>query len=100
MKASKLATGSKCLAIALSLQALRPVRRIPENALAPVADTAPGASKVDMLVATTREPVSDPGTLFSGERATAISMTNIVVVRTAGQDPENWRDSVALSTAW
>lgn len=32
-----------------------------------------------MLVATTREPVTDPGELFSGERGKAISLTNIVV---------------------
>jgi esterase/lipase superfamily enzyme len=51
----------------------------PGKVLAPVAETAPGASRVDMLVTTTREPVTDPGELFSGERGKAISLTNIVV---------------------
>lgn len=78
MRVSKLAKRSTCFAIALSL-ILSACATHPGNVLAPVAETAPDASKVDMLVATTREPVSDPGTLFSGERATAISMTNIVV---------------------
>ena len=36
--------------------------------LAPVASTAPGTSKVTMLVATTRSPDEDAGVLFSGER--------------------------------
>lgn len=78
MRVNKLAKRSKCFAFALSL-ILSACATHPGNVLAPVAETAPDASKVDMLVATTREPVSDPGTLFSGERATAISMTNIVV---------------------
>ncbi|WP_310157864.1 alpha/beta hydrolase [Bosea sp. BE125] len=51
----------------------------PSKILEPVATSAPGASRVDMLVATTRKPASDPGELFTGERATAISLTNIVV---------------------
>ncbi|POR56989.1 alpha/beta hydrolase [Bosea psychrotolerans] len=51
----------------------------PSKILEPVAVSVPGASRVDMLVATTRKPASDPGELFTGERATAISLTNIVV---------------------
>ncbi|WNJ92401.1 alpha/beta hydrolase [Bosea sp. 685] len=51
----------------------------PSKILVPVAASVPGASRVDMLVATTRKPASDPGELFTGERATAISLTNIVV---------------------
>jgi esterase/lipase superfamily enzyme len=38
--------------------------------MTPVAGTPPAAaSKVDMLVATTRTPSGDPGTLFNGERS-------------------------------
>jgi esterase/lipase superfamily enzyme len=39
-----------------------------KGVLAPVASTAPGASRVTMLVATTRSPDPDAGVLFSGER--------------------------------
>ena len=40
----------------------------PEGVLSPVALVTPGASKVEMLVATTRQPTSQPGVMFSGER--------------------------------
>ena len=45
----------------------------------PVAQTVPGASSVDLLVATTRRAAPDPGELYSGERAAALSFANIVV---------------------
>ncbi len=41
--------------------------------------TVPGASTVDMLVATTRAPSLEPGVLFSGERDSDTSLENIVV---------------------
>ena len=41
--------------------------------------SAPGATKVDMLVATTRAPSKDPGILFGGERATKMTAAEIVV---------------------
>jgi esterase/lipase superfamily enzyme len=44
----------------------------------PVAGTAPGASQVDMLVATTRRQ-SDPAELFSGDRGDLPSFANITV---------------------
>ncbi|MCA1494316.1 alpha/beta hydrolase [Sinorhizobium alkalisoli] len=53
--------------------------------------SADGASKVDLLVATTRKPSEDPGILFTGERARQLSLTEIVVSippeknRTVGQ---------------
>ncbi|WP_034856663.1 alpha/beta hydrolase [Sinorhizobium sojae] len=53
--------------------------------------SADGASKVDLLVATTRAPSDDPGILFTGERARQLSLTEIVVSippeenRTVGQ---------------
>jgi esterase/lipase superfamily enzyme len=40
----------------------------PDGVLLPVADTSPGASRVDMLVATTRLDTNVPGVMFSGER--------------------------------
>jgi esterase/lipase superfamily enzyme len=40
---------------------------------------AAGASQVDMLVATTRKPSGDAVALYSGERAQAISITNVVI---------------------
>lgn len=39
-----------------------------KGVLAPVAEGAPGTSKVTMLVATTRSPDPDAGVLFNGER--------------------------------
>ena len=50
----------------------------PENLFVPVAATAPGASSVDMLVATTRRPSADPGEMYSGERG-ALGFANVVV---------------------
>src|SRR5271166_2676432 len=50
----------------------------PENMMLPVAATAPGASKVDILVATTRRADASNGALFSGERS-RLTFANIVV---------------------
>jgi esterase/lipase superfamily enzyme len=48
--------------------------------LLPVGDvTTPGATKVDLLVATTRRPSDNPGILFSGERDKLVSINDIVV---------------------
>jgi esterase/lipase superfamily enzyme len=47
--------------------------------LNPIAATAPDASKVDLLVATSRQPSADPGELFSGERARVNSFAAISV---------------------
>jgi len=51
----------------------------PENLFLPVAESAPGASSVDMLVATTRRSTTNPGELYSGERGNALTFANIVV---------------------
>ena len=40
----------------------------PEGVLSPVSLVTPGASRVEMLVATTRQTTSVPGVMFSGER--------------------------------
>ncbi|MEK1868295.1 MAG: alpha/beta hydrolase, partial [Ensifer adhaerens] len=52
-----------------------------KGVMAPVALTTPvpGASTVDMLVATTREPSGDPATLFSGERDANTFLTDVAV---------------------
>jgi hypothetical protein len=51
-----------------------------QGVLVPNAQSADGASRVPILVATTRERSSrDPGELFSGERAPDVSYASIVV---------------------
>lgn len=51
----------------------------PEGVLIPTAGSAPGATKVDVFVATTRKPTEQPGVLFSGERGDQPLMTEITV---------------------
>jgi len=51
----------------------------PTGVLLPVSAPAPGASTVEMLVATTRTPAADPGELFSGGRDLSESYANITV---------------------
>lgn len=46
----------------------------PIGVMQPVAKTAPGTSKVDLLVATTRLPDQDPAILFSGERGKGLKV--------------------------
>ncbi len=50
--------------------------------------TAGGASEVDLLVATTRAPSTEPGVLFSGERSDELSLTEIVVSIPPGKNRE------------
>jgi len=77
-----------CLVFAFGLTSCA---NTPENLFLPVSRTAPGVSAVDMLVATTRRSVENPGELYSGERGNALSFANIVVsippdsVRTVGE---------------
>lgn len=58
----------------------------PEGVLGPIATAARDASRVDMLVLTTRQAADDPGELYSGERGTAISFNSIVVSIPPGQN--------------
>jgi len=51
----------------------------PEGVLSPVAQTAPDATEVSIMVATTRSPSDNPGLLYSGERGDAIDFNEIVV---------------------
>jgi len=50
-----------------------------EGVLLPVSVSPPGASQVDMLVATTRRRSDQPGVLFNGERSDILSFEDIVV---------------------
>ncbi|HEV2896342.1 MAG TPA: alpha/beta hydrolase [Pseudaminobacter sp.] len=50
-----------------------------ENVLQPHAVAASGATRVNLLVATTRKPSKDAGRLYSGERGTAISLDSVTV---------------------
>ncbi|MDK4736036.1 alpha/beta hydrolase [Rhizobium sp. CNPSo 3490] len=51
----------------------------PKGVLTPVAETAPRADRVDMLVATTRSRSPVPGEMFSGERARQPTFADITV---------------------
>ncbi|WP_336798886.1 alpha/beta hydrolase [Kaistia sp. MMO-174] len=62
------------LALGLSACASRP-----QGVLAPVQADPAAASKVDLLVATTRAPDPAPGVYFNGERGPNLSLDNIVV---------------------
>lgn len=62
------------LAVGLTACASRP-----EGVLAPVPETASDASKVDLLVATTRAPTDKSGVFFTGERGPELTLTNVVV---------------------
>ena len=51
----------------------------PKGVLLPVAETSPTASTVDMVVATTRGFATQPGEMFSGERALEPAFAEITV---------------------
>jgi esterase/lipase superfamily enzyme len=51
----------------------------PVGFLTPVAGTVPGASKVEMVIATTRERAEVPGEMFSGYRSRVPAFADIVV---------------------
>ena len=72
-----LARGAAMLSIVLALGTAGCAGR-PEGVLSPVALSVPGASTVDMLVATTRQPSTAPGIMFSGERG-ALAFADIAV---------------------
>jgi esterase/lipase superfamily enzyme len=50
-----------------------------EGGLIPVSTRAPGASEVELLVATTRKPSDLPGRMFSGERDSRFNFADVVV---------------------
>ncbi|PZQ15911.1 MAG: esterase [Ancylobacter novellus] len=49
----------------------------PEGVLVPSPASAPGVSTVDLMAVTVRRPTAQPGMLFSGERASKVSLTDI-----------------------
>src|SRR4051794_39115805 len=51
----------------------------PEGVLVPVAEAAPGASQVEMIVVTTRSASASPGEMFTGERSLTPSFAEITV---------------------
>lgn len=51
----------------------------PNGVLGVTESTVPGASKIDMLVATTRAPSESPGIVFSGERGAGVSLTSFTI---------------------
>ena len=51
----------------------------PEGVLSPVAQSAPNATEISIMVATTRAPSENPGLLYSGERGTAIDFNELVI---------------------
>jgi esterase/lipase superfamily enzyme len=50
-----------------------------KNVLRPPAVAASEATRIDLLVATTRKPSKDPDLLYSGERGTSISLDSVTV---------------------
>lgn len=50
-----------------------------QDVMQPVATAGPGTSRVDMLVATTRQPSENPRLRYSGERGEDVRLDNIVV---------------------
>src|SRR5262249_6573900 len=53
--------------------------RLQQGMLVPVAQSAEGASRVQVLAATTRQRAEDPGEMFSGERAADLFYAAITV---------------------
>jgi esterase/lipase superfamily enzyme len=53
--------------------------RLSQGMLVPVAQAAEGTSRVQVLAATTRQRVDDPGQMFSGERAAELSYAAVTV---------------------
>ncbi len=51
----------------------------PEGVLSPVAQSAPDATEISIMVATTRAPSENPGLLYSGERGDAIDFNELVI---------------------
>ncbi len=50
-----------------------------EGVMVPVPESSPGATLVDMVVATTRAPSGDPATLFSGERGVDLKLDAVTI---------------------
>ncbi len=69
----------RLIAVVAVLAAVSSCAGRPEGVLIPTATQTEGASKVDVLVATTRKTTEVPGVLFSGERGKEPAVTEIAV---------------------
>ncbi len=67
----------------------------PEGNLIEVRSRAPGVADVDMLVATTRAPVDEPGVMFGGERAIGLHFADIDVSDPARLRAQDRRSAMA-----
>jgi esterase/lipase superfamily enzyme len=76
---SRMAFGRRACLLLLSCS-LPACAGVHEGIMKPVTAAAPAsASTVTMLVATTRKPSGNPGTLFSGERSPNVSLDRIAI---------------------
>jgi esterase/lipase superfamily enzyme len=73
--AAPIASSVVTFAVALGLTGCASIK----GTLVPVPDTVPGASKVDMLVATTRLRATDPQEFYSGGRGPELSFAEFTV---------------------
>src|SRR4051812_13093781 len=73
--AAPIASSVVTFAVALGLTGCASIK----GTLVPVSDTVPGASKVDMLVATTRMRATDPQEFYSGGRGPELSFAEFTV---------------------
>lgn len=69
----------RIVAVMLALALAAGCSTRPTGVLEPVAAGAPGATRLDMLVATTRAPSDDPGVVYTGERGPAVSLSSFEV---------------------
>jgi esterase/lipase superfamily enzyme len=67
-----------CVLLAGGLQLAGCASR-PTGVLTPVAETEPSASKVEMIVTTTRSHAANPGEMFSGERSLTPAFAQLTV---------------------
>ncbi len=86
MASPVLLSSSRSAALSLALLTLTACAGNHEGTLLPVSAAPPGASSVDMLIATTRQQSDEPGVLFNGERADSVSYRDIVVAVPPGPD--------------
>lgn len=79
VRVASISTRLRGLAVCLSLIVLSGCGGHPKGVLTPVADTLPNTSRVDMLIATTRDRSDLPGEMYSGERARVPTFAEITV---------------------
>ena len=92
-----LIAATRSAAAALALLTMTACASDREGALLPVSAPPPGASQVDMLVATTRQRSDQPGVLFNGERADTVSYQDIVVAVPPPSGAADPRDLAVVS---